>query len=445
MLRVKCVILILCFAFSAFLLYPGPVTAITEERPQSLDNAYQEAEDSLKLDIIVLEQPSQKFLANHGLFPGLSVNSINGLSGLHSKKPVCAIWVTKQMQHEAFSENGVSVLSNLIDEGYALVFPGVDDVNILKETFTNDKSREVVEESNLTLLASTIAKNHDGEYVIAHLYSDKDLHHEDNIRNLIGMSWIYGNIKNTVRKEFEYNAVKTLDSEISVLGPSIQSIDDLHWTTVSSPWAPVTIMEDVYLSSNNGTAVEWRQGFFTEIQGIQYFALCFEHFMEPTIDELSIYRYSSRQLSLQSNLDHYLQSNTLRDYYPYESPDQNTFDVGISWGEGEPTIEATWQVTQEDLTLDIQGTGDSYRAVDINFIYNRYWYGPSQYAQTSSRQAAGWVIRNNHPDDPFAIMHNRREAWFDEWLTGGLWTRTGTTSGYINSYLYLYPSNAYGD
>lgn len=407
----------------------GSVIATTpSEDDVDLSGAKSKAFGSDELEIIVFDTGRSDITNNS---PNRVIKSLDELSKIQSSKPINAIWITEEMHQEALSAEGKNILSNVLEKGYALVFIGTNDPNLLKAHFTNDKSREEFGESNLTLFASVITKNYDGQYIIAHLCSEDGVSTEKCYENLHSMSWIYGNAKNTVRRSFieqsrlQMNNISTISS-------------GFNFSIANNPWIPVTLMEDTWITTDFGTAVEWRQCFHTEVQGSKFYAVIFEHFMEPN---KGAGIYSSKQLRIQSDLDTPLQSSTLRDYYPYIQPTSDTVDVGISWQKGSaPTISATWQISRNDLNISISGTGDSYRKVDLKFNYGYSWNGyPTNYSLEPSRQGSAFIIRKNGSYYPFAHVHNKREASFEYWPYG---PTPFTSTGYLESWLYLYPLEA---
>ena len=391
----------------------GSVTATPLEDDVNLSIAKAKALNPDELEIIVFDTGRSDIIKN-SFNTQRVIKSLDELSKIQSSKPVNAIWITEEMHRKALSEEGKMILSNLLGKGYALVFIGIKDPNLLKAHFTNDKSREKFGDSNLNFFSSIITKNSDGQYIVAHLYSVDDISIEENYENLHSMSWIYGNAKNTVRRKF----AEQLGLQKDIISPSsdISAMSfGFNFSIVDSPWIPVTLMEDTWITTNYGTAVEWRQCFHTTVQGQQYYAVVYEHFMEPKQGNT----YSSEQLRIQSDLDTALQSNTLRDYYPYIQPTSDTVSAGISWQKGfAPTISATWQIAKNDLNIDISGTGDSYRKVDLKFNYKPGMLGrPTNYASQPSRQGSAFIIRKNDTYYPFAHVHNRREASFNVWVS----------------------------
>lgn len=393
------ILLVTIFIFSSMITSSSALTKMPYE--MSHQAALNEIRNNQDLVDIYLIGDSNVVKSNLGF----SFKEKRDLQNISPTKKYNSVWITGDKVNEYLSPEGVSEINALMDQGFSILFIGLDDINALRKAFTNQDAYEEDEtpDNSYQPRIGYISKNKNGEVFIGHTISEKDPYHPRILERALSNTWNQKNYYEYTRKPQEEAFTDNLMNEAEANNGS-----DF---TIGSDWDNVFSWTKYDWETDYGFYTEWKAGWYltTPVDNNNYFALSFEGAMDPNCNVSSCNNAAASSLNYNSKGERYSgDHHELRTYAPKSSPSSSTYTFGIGGGYSSGSngiISASWSVEVSDLNLTDNST-PSANEMDIIFQYDN----SSTYAKNTSWQNASVIHSTDGITD--VPLHNYRKATF---------------------------------
>jgi hypothetical protein len=311
------------------------------------------------------------------------------------------VWISKEETENVLKN--VSEVKQMLKQGISFYFIGLEDTDLIRETFTSYKSKKESLDSPPDY--QFITQNKNGEYFIGEGYFH-DLTDEQEFETLLASSWNRRNdLKYTgpiTQAEIDNSLREKLMSAIKI--PVASASGDSY--SIGSSWNQKTGWVNVEHSSGNGNLEEWYKLLHFNDGYDDYYSIASEFNLSPLGGAWST------KLNVQADADKYQTDNELFRYGPTTSPSSSTFSFNIDAGTTGASVGASWSITQSELEYDTIGTDTvEAEAFKGNFTY----LVDSSYSQGASIQDSSVIIQRSSGTK--GEFYQYYEAFFEDFLT----------------------------
>lgn len=312
------------------------------------------------------------------------------------------VWISKEETENVLKN--VSEVKKMLKQGISFYFIGLEDTDLIRETFTSYKSKKESLDSPPDY--QFITQNKNGEYFIGRGYFH-DLTVEQEFETLLSSSWNRRNDLKYTGPITQAKIDKSLREKLmsSTIKIPVASANGNSYS-IGSSWNQKTGWVNVEHSSGNGNLEEWYKLLHFNDGYDDYYSIASEFNLSPLGGAFATY------LKVQADADKYQTANELFRYAPTTSPDSSTFSFNINAGTTGASVGASWSITLSELEYDTIGTDTvTAEAFNGNFDY----IGRSTYSEGASIQDTSVIIQRDSGSQ--GEFYQSYEAAFVDFLT----------------------------
>lgn len=433
LLKTVCVMVILTILATSISFAETSKKSI-KDMPYDLEynEALKQLNESNDLDIFILGNNKDTISKKGNNF--IKMEDIKDIS---SSKQYKSIWLEESF-YEPLLNNNIKLLDEYLDKGYSIYFLGLQDLNVISEKFTGQKSYETINDGNVQK-AAFVTKNMDGEYFFGHFFSDNSYKDDDFINSLRSSTWNRRNDRNYTRKHKTESALSKILTNVAYANSGNSFSIGSSWSQKVS-WSQYNFdVGNLLPSIKAGSYTEWKAAYYltNSSDGKDYYALVMESCMDP--NSSGSQDASSDYLNIYSDLKLNKSGQLLKSYAPTQSPSTSTysFNIGSSLGKTSSTanIGASWSTSVSELEL-LDSSQPSGQITNIKFNYKWPNYMFTSYSTNTSWQSSS-IICQLPAGSTYACMNNKRTACFaTKYSILTTSTTQHTRSQEINTYIY---------